>query len=456
MKAKLNSRARKGLAILAIVLLSIFWLTPAAGAVEFRGGGEVVIGPGEVIEDDLYVGADTIRIEGTIKGDLIAGGNEIIINGTVEGDFWGSAGYITINGDLQDDVRIAGGVLTLGPNAQIADDVFAAGYSFEAMDGSAIGGSLFCWGYQATMDGEVEEDFNGGMVSLEIAGRIGGNVDMDVGEPDPDFKAMQPFFQTWMPAPMMPPGLRVTEGAEIGGKLVYTSGSRGEIESGAEIVGGVAYQTPAPSPVEVKEVRVKVPTPQQVALNWFLGQLRRLAALLLVGLILVWVIPGSVREAATILQTRPWGSLGWGILVVIFVWVAVPVVAFLMIVLDIFFGVLGFGGLVVSITGLGVLTKVAIIVGFLIAAGYISKIVFGFLVGRMILERIRERGGTGRVWPLVLGVVIFSIIRAIPILGWFIGLIVTLLGLGALWLAVWEACRRRRAAPAYTVETHFR
>jgi cytoskeletal protein CcmA (bactofilin family) len=446
MKAKFNSRARKGLAIVVILFLSIFWLTPVAWAVEFKGGEEVVVGPGEVIEDDLYVGAETIRIEGTIKGDLIAGGGEIIVNGTVEGDFMGAAGHITINGDLQDDVRIAGGVLILGPNAQIADDVVAAGYGFEAMEGSTIDGSLFCWGYQAQLDGDVKEDLYGGMGALDIAGHIGGNVDVDVGEPDPDFEASQPFFQTWMPAPMMPPGFRVTEGAEIAGKLTYTSGSEGEIESGAEIAGGIAYQTPVPSPAEVEEARVV--TPQQIFLNWSLDQLHRLVALLVIGLLLVWVVPGPVREAATVLQTKPWGSLGWGILVVVFVCIAVPVVAFLVIVLDLILGALGFGGLVVSITGLGLLTNATIIVSFLIAVGYITKIVFSFLVGRMTLERIREPWGAGRFWPLVLGVVLFAIVRAIPILGWFIGLIVTLLGLGALWLTVWEAYRRRRAASA--------
>jgi hypothetical protein len=446
MKAKFNSRARKGLAILVIVVLSLFWLTPVAWAVEFKGGDEVIVGPGEVIEDDLYVGAETIVIEGTIKGDLIAGGNEIIVNGTVEGDFWGAAGFITINGNLQDDVRIAGGVLSLGPDAQIADDVFAAGYSFDAMDDSTTGGSLFWAGYQANLAGEVEEDFYGTMGSLEIAGRIGGNVEVSVSEPDPDFEAAQPFFQTWVPAPMMPPGFRMAEGAEIGGKLTYTSGSEGEIESGAEIGGGIAYQTPVPPPAEVEEV--KVLTPQQVMLNWSLNQLRRLIALLVVGLLLVWIVPGPVREAATALQTRPWGSLGWGILTVIFVCVAVPVVGFLMIVLDLILGALGLGGLVVSVTGLGFLTNATIIVGFLIAAGYVTKIVFSLLVGRMLLERIREPWGAGRVWPMVLGVVLFAIIRAIPILGWFIGLIVTLLGLGALWLMAWEALRRRRAAPA--------
>jgi len=446
MKAKLNSRTRKGLAILGILLVSLFWLVPTVWAVEFKGGEEVIIGPDEVIEDDLYVGAEKIVIEGTIKGDLVAAGGEIIVNGTVEGDFIGAAGYITINGDVQDDARIAGGVLILGPTARIGDDALAAGYSFETTAGSTIGGSLLWGGYQAKLAGEVEEDFNGGMGALEIAGRIGGNVKVDVGEPNPDFEARLPLFRTWMPAPMMPPGFRVAEGAEVGGQLTYTSGSEGEIEPGAAIEGGIAYQTPVPSPVEEKEA--KVSTPQQIALNWSLSQLRRLLALLVIGLILIWLLPGTVREAATALQTRPWGSLGWGILVVVFVCIVVPVIAFLMIVLDLIFGGLGFGGLVVSITGVGLLTNATIIVAFLIAVAYLTKIVVSFLVGRMILQRIREPWGAGRVWPLVLGVVIFALVRAIPILGWFIGLIVTLFGLGALWLMSLEAIRRRRAVPA--------
>ncbi len=446
MKAKFNSRVRKGLAILAILLLSLFWLVPVAWAAEFKGGEEVIIGPDEVIEDDLYVGAGTIKIEGTIKGDLVAAGGEIIVNGTVEGDFIAAGGYITINGDIEDDVRIAGGTLTLGPNARIGDDVLAAGYSFDATAGSSIGGSLFWGGYQAKLAGDVEEDFNGGMGALEIAGSIEGNVEVDVGEADPDLEATMPFFQMWMPAPMMAPGFRVAEGAEIGGNLTYTSGSEGEIDSRAEIAGGIAYQTPVPSPVEVE--KVKVVTQQQIALNWFLDQLRRFIALLAIGLLLVWIVPGPVREAATALQTRPWGSLGWGVLVVVSVCIVVPVVAFLVIVLDLIFGGLGLGGLVVSITGLGFLTNATIIVGFLITVAYITKVVVSFLVGRMILERIRQPWGAGRVWPLVLGVVLFAIVRAIPILGWFIGLFVTLFGLGALWLMSLEAIRRRRAVPA--------
>jgi len=445
MKAGFSSWMKTGLAIFAVLLLSLVWLVPVAWAVEFKGGEEVVIGPDEVIEDDLYVGAGTVTIDGTIKGDLIATGGEIVVNGVVEGDFCGAAGYITINGEIHDDVRIAGGTLVLGPNAQIGDDALAAGYSLETVAGSTVGGSLFWGGYQAKLAGEVEEDFKGGMGALYLAGIIKGNVEVEVGEADPDFEAAQPFFQMWMPAPMMPPGLSVAEGADIGGKLTYTSGSEAQIMAGV-VEGGIVYQTPVPPPVEAE--KVKVVTPQQIALDWFLDQLRRLIALLAVGLILIGVMPGPVREAATALQTRPWGSLGWGVLVVIFVCIAVPIVAFLVIVLDLILGALGFGGLVASITGLGFLANATIIVGFLIVVGYITKVVVSFLVGRMILERIRGGWGAGRVWPLVLGIVLFALVRAIPILGWLIGLIVTLFGLGALWLMGWQALRRRRAVPA--------
>ena len=432
--------------IVGVVLLSLFLAAPVALAAEFRGGDKVVIGPDEVIEDDLYVGAGTIIVDGTIKGDLVATGGEITINGTVEGDLIAAGGSLTINGTVKDDVRIAGGVLSVGPKAQVGDDVFAAGYSFEAAAGSTIGGALFMAGYQAKLAGEVKGDFRGAMGALEIAGHIGGDVEVEVGEPDPDFERMQPFFAMWVPAPMMPPGFRLGDEAAIEGKLTYTSGAEAKVASGAEVSGGIVYQTPVPPPEEVEEVVEEV-TPAQATVNWFLGHLRRLATLLVVGLATLWIVPSQVREAATALRTRPWGSLGWGIVVTIAVFVVIPIVLIGVIVLDIILGRLGLGGLVASLTGLGLVSDAAILVGFLITALYITKVVFGFLTGRLLLERIQPRWAAGRVLPLVVGVVLFVIVRAIPYLGWLIGLIVTLLGLGALWLMGREALRRRRAAP---------
>jgi Tfp pilus assembly protein PilX len=54
-----------------------------------------------------------------------------------------------------------------------------------------------------------------------------------------------------------------------------------------------------------------------------------------------------------------------------------------------------------------------------------------------------------RGWALVIGVVIYVILRGIPILGWLVGLAVTLIGLGAMWL-VYREQRATAAVPTAT------
>jgi tetrahydromethanopterin S-methyltransferase subunit G len=48
------------------------------------------------------------------------------------------------------------------------------------------------------------------------------------------------------------------------------------------------------------------------------------------------------------------------------------------------------------------------------------------------LQRVRPGQDSGWLWPLVIGLVVFVILTAIPVLGGLIGLIVDLLVLGAL------------------------
>ncbi len=56
------------------------------------------------------------------------------------------------------------------------------------------------------------------------------------------------------------------------------------------------------------------------------------------------------------------------------------------------------------------------------------------LGGKLILSRIKPEWAEHKIWPLILGVVIFAILVAIPIFGGLVNAIVILLGLGALWL----------------------
>ena len=90
-----------------LALLSLALVTPAL-AFEGRDGDKVVIAADEVIDDDLYVGANEFILDGTVTGDLIVGGTIITINGTVEGDLWAAGQVIIVNGTVKDDARIAG------------------------------------------------------------------------------------------------------------------------------------------------------------------------------------------------------------------------------------------------------------------------------------------------------------------------------------------------------------
>ena len=191
-----QKRFWKWAGLIGLICLVLFTLAPMALAFEGRGGDTVVIGADEVIEDDLYVGAGTFILDGTLKGDLIAGGSIIEINGTIEGDLIAAGQTVVVRGTVTDDVRIAGQALTLGDDAQVGDDVVAVGFSIEGKKGSSVGGDFIYAGYQALLAGDVAEDVGVAVGGLQLSGSVGGDVKAEVGEAGegpPDRKSTRLF-----------------------------------------------------------------------------------------------------------------------------------------------------------------------------------------------------------------------------------------------------------------------
>ncbi|MEO0378072.1 MAG: polymer-forming cytoskeletal protein [Cyanobacteria bacterium P01_A01_bin.17] len=158
---------RHMLCFLAALFVAPFLLSIAAiGSPQFQTGDQITVGAQEVIEDnfyaagdrvtldgtikgnvfakgdivdltgtienDVYLAGETITIDGTVKGDAILAGELITINGSVEGDLVAAGQSIVVNGTVKDDARIAGESLLLMDNAQVTDDVIAAGFSLES------------------------------------------------------------------------------------------------------------------------------------------------------------------------------------------------------------------------------------------------------------------------------------------------------------------------------------
>ena len=71
----------------------------------------------------------------------------------------------------------------------------------------------------------------------------------------------------------------------------------------------------------------------------------------------------------------------------------------------------------------------------------------------MILTRLNPAWKDSRFWPLIVGLVIFVILAAIPYLGWLINFVVILFGLGALVLFINELIRRKPKTPVEAAAT---
>jgi hypothetical protein len=242
----------------------------------------------------------------------------------------------------------------------------------------------------------------------------------------------------------VPNGLTVGPEASVGGKLEYQGQDEASIPSGV-VTGPVTHTQPVVP--ETGRVAEPAPTAGERALGWFLGLVRDTFTLLIVGLLLLWLAPGLLRRGSEVLRTKPWPCLGWGLVSCVAVFVAGGVIFFVSLVLALLLGLLTLGKLAALVAVVGLLLQAGLVVGFVIAAGLLAKIIVGYLIGRLILRRLDPMAGRAG-WPLVLGIALLALTVSIPYLGVLISIVATLFGLGALWLLVGERLRRPKAEAA--------
>jgi cytoskeletal protein CcmA (bactofilin family) len=415
-----------------LLLLGLF-AVPARAA-ETRGGEQVVIGRDEIISDDLYVAANTVTIDGTVKGDVVAFASQIIVNGTIEGDLLAAGQGVLLNGRVGDDMRVAGQAIVLGPGASVAGDLAIGALSLENKAGSVVSGDLLVGAYQALLAGEIGKDISGSLDRLELRGSVAGNVDVAVSG-DTGASAVQFSPAGQIPIPSVQPNLTLADSARIGGKLTYTSKAEASLSPSATVASGIGYmQTPAAAPA----------APSLPGL----ASLQRLAGLLLIGVLLLWLLPAWTRRMADTVQARPLPSLAWGLIALAALAVAVIAILFVTITLAILFGYLTLGGLAALSVGLGLLVNTMLVISGIAFMSYVAQVLIAYVAGRWLVQRVQPAWAERPVVPLVAGLILYIILRAIPVLGTLVGWLVVLLALGALWEWGRAAFRRIRPTPA--------
>jgi cytoskeletal protein CcmA (bactofilin family) len=443
------NHAHKFLSVFMLaVLLALTLITPAL-AFDGRGGEKVVIGSGEVVNDDLYISAREFVLDGTVNGDLIVVAQTVTINGTVDGDLMAAAQTVAVNGEVKGSIRMAGSVLRVGEKASIGGDMVGAGYSFEGQEGSAIGQDLVFAGGQILLAGEVARNVQVATGALELGGSVGGNVKAEVGEPDQRPAGPPPAMfmpQTTIPVPNVNPGLTIDPSATITGDLEYTQTKDVTIPAGA-VSGKVTRTTPSAGRTAPREE-----TTEQKVAKWGLNFVRDSVTLILIGLFLLWLFPFFIRGLSDQLSAKPLSSLGWGAVAWAAFFFALLLIVCVTVIVGILFGVLTLGQLTGTVIGLGLLTLFGLIVGFVLLTAFVAKVVFGAALGKWIFARANSPLAEHKYWPMIVGVLITLAVIALlsfPLipgfLGWLLNLAVVLSGLGALWLWGRERMVKRTA-----------
>ncbi|MDP8977247.1 MAG: hypothetical protein M3N17_01430 [Actinomycetota bacterium] len=326
-----------------------------------------------------------VRAGEVVTHDLYVSGGQVLVEGDVDGDLLAAGGTVTVEGAVTGDLMAAGGTVML--SGDVAGDVRTAGGS-------------------VTVDGPVAEDLlvAGGDVVLAAPGRVGEDLIFAAGAMRRD--------------------------GDVSGNVL---GSTGDYESRGSVGGRERVRIERPEPEAPPTLAERV-----------LDQVQRYIGVLVVGALVLLVLPGLLRPAADSARRRLPLSLGVGVLGVVGYGVGLILLILVTVLVAVLLGLLGLGSLVATVVFAGLLAAAALSFAFFLVVLFLAQAVIGLAIGQPLFAR-GDESSTGReLAALAVGTLVVVLVTALPYVGPPAGLLVVLLGLGAVLVAQ----RRRPAAPA--------
>jgi len=354
----------------------------------------VVVQSGDVVKEDLYAVGYRIVIEGTVEGDVLAvSTGELLITGHVTGSVTGAASSVVISGTVDGSVRVAAGSIKV--DGRIGNDLFG-GASSVVVTGE-VGRDLMTWNVSMDSTGTVGRNVGGqSLGTARIGGVVSGDVDMTTNR------------------------LEVLPGTTVGGTLAYRSSNEATVGQGVTAGRQIVRKDP---------VRPNV----RVTALFTLTRVIAVLSVLLIGLLLFWAAPRSIRRSVEVARTAPIRTAIVGI--------AAAILPPLVIVLAV---------------GAAVSTSAELALPALVVGGPIAVTVFGLIAvgvllapipvltavgGRLLGNKRSEQAG------FLLGAVLWLVLLLIPVVRTVVLVVTACLGLGAWTTALLAAGREQEPEP---------
>jgi hypothetical protein len=426
MPISLQHRRTRLAVILVLVIVTLLAATRSAQAQGIVGGN--VIPAGTVFDNDAFLNGGDIVLDGTVVGDVLAVGRTVTINGDVEGSLVALAETVVVNGAID-------------------GSVYTGALTFEVGDPATIGRSAYFVGARLVTEPEslIDRDLVAGTLGAQLGGSVGREVKASIGLVVIANRIMEAFDIN--PNWSIFSGLGSNDAPEAGnsasaaGALVPTGFALSEVAKNVQPAGGQLVHL-AGQNLAGQNLAVQDEDPQAGESNpnafgaWSLERLRLLVQYLIVGALAAWIVPARFYRWNERLRARPFASALYGFVGSVTGFAGVTIVIAIVMAITFALSAVAMRGLATTTWTIGLSGTLFAFSIFLFFALMMSKVIVSYWGGRLILERLAPRAAQHWIWPLLLGLIIYVLLRGIPSIGWVIGFIVSIFGLGAAILAL--------------------
>ena len=430
---------------LTLIIIGLFISLLTTGVVlarEMIQGEQCTVESDEVISGTYFTFCQKLTINGRVEGNIFGIALRTVITGEVTGNVYVAGLELDLTGEVQGDLHYAGitldihGVASDAPEIPVRGQIVFATLSSYIDETVLVQGRVTGVGYQLVINGEVDEEINFWGSALIINNAVNSDVYATVGNPDSDASDLEPLLLPLdIQEEFVLPGLLITASGTVKGDLDYIGPVTAEISG---TVGGTVIYTSS-TPVILPNL------PEEGSFNIFLSQFaREITVLLTVGLIGLTIAPSAFQTPISNLRWRPVPSFVIGMLMFI---VSFPVALILLLITTVIVLVLlllQLDGVLIVVGSFLLLADGAIIGIFYFAAIFVARAVFALALGRVLVRTTVGHDGSHRMnlFSLIIGVVVISILAALPAIGFVFNAAALFMGLGAItnvaleWLQV--------------------
>lgn len=365
-------------------------------------------------KSEISQAAARVDINAENAQSISAAGANVTIRGTVEEDIWAAGANVDIDTTTGNNVNLAGARITLKGNigghsrlagaeidvdAVIEKELNAAAALITTSEKTSIGRDSVLAGALIDFKGAADDNLELHGDEVLFAGQANGSVSIEARQ------------------------VKIGDGAIIKGDLKIYSIEPADISTTANIQGKVTAET-----MSAEDFARKFDV-EESPFGKLWNKIIIACSAFLLGIVMLFTARNTTEDMMLTLRERPGRSLLWGLAVLF----GVPLAAILIMVL---------------VLGLPLGLFMLLTVPLLILIGFTSALLG--LSGWLLNKTDQPQGTKQRILFLLLAILIYIVIRMLPVLGGVLVFIAMLFGLGAFVLSFGKKLKGETEVPGFT------